>query len=49
MLGVSSLVEAGQLSLPAEAPWLADLKAELLDFPSLNRDEQVDALAQLPF
>lgn len=45
--GVSSMIEAGQLLLPVEAPWLADFKAELLAFPSGRHDDQVDALSQL--
>ena len=45
--GVSSMIEAGQLLLPEEAPWLADFKAELLAFPSSKHDDQVDALSQL--
>src|SRR6516162_5900688 len=30
--------------VPARAPWLADLKAELLAFPTGKHDDQVDAL-----
>ena len=30
--------------VPARAPWLADLKAELLAFPRGKHDDQVDAL-----
>ena len=45
--GVSSMIEAEQLLLPEEAPWLADFKAELLAFPSSKHDDQVDALSQL--
>ncbi len=43
----SSMIEAGDLLLPAEAPWLATFKAELLGFPSTRHDDQVDALSQL--
>jgi predicted phage terminase large subunit-like protein len=45
--GVSSMVEAGQLFLPAEAHWLGEFKSELLGFPSGRFDDQVDALSQL--
>ncbi len=45
--GVGSLVEAGQLFLPAEAHWLGEFKNELLAFPSGRFDDQVDALSQL--
>lgn len=43
----SSMIEAGDLLLPAEAPWLATFKSELLGFPSTRHDDQVDALSQL--
>jgi predicted phage terminase large subunit-like protein len=36
--------EAGLVLLPREAPWLADLEAELLAFPNGRYDDQVDAL-----
>lgn len=45
--GVSSMVEAGQVFLPDEAPWLSDFLAELLAFPSCRFDDQVDAFTQL--
>lgn len=47
MVGVSGQIEAGQLLLPTEAPWLADFKAELLGFPNTRFDDQCDALSQL--
>ena len=43
----SSMIEAGDLWLPSEAPWLATFKSELLGFPSTRHDDQVDALSQL--
>jgi predicted phage terminase large subunit-like protein len=46
-MGASSMVEAGQLHLPAYAPWLAEFKSEILAFPSARYDDQVDALSQL--
>jgi predicted phage terminase large subunit-like protein len=45
--GVSSMVEAGHLLLPREAHWLGEFKGELLAFPSVRFDDQVDALSQL--
>ena len=36
--------EAGRISLPVEAPWLADCEGELLAFPNGRYDDQVDAL-----
>ena len=47
LAGVTAMIEAGQLRLPDEAPWLADFKHELLAFPSSRHDDQVDALSQL--
>jgi hypothetical protein len=47
LAGVSAMIEAGHLLLPAEAHWLAEFKQELLAFPSCRHDDQVDALSQL--
>ena len=44
---ISSMIEAGQLWLPDDAPWLSDFRNELLSFPSSRFDDQVDALSQL--
>lgn len=43
----STMIEAGDLLLPEQAPWLATFKSELLGFPSTRHDDQVDALSQL--
>ncbi len=40
-------IEAGALLLPKSAPWLGELERELLGFPNLIHDDQVDALTQL--
>ncbi|MEO1169458.1 MAG: phage terminase large subunit [Pseudomonadota bacterium] len=45
--GVSSMVEAGQVLMPADAHWMADFRQELLAFPNCRHDDQVDAFAQL--
>lgn len=45
--GISAMVEAGQLLLPPDAPWLSEFKAEVLAFPNGRFDDQVDALSQL--
>lgn len=45
--GISSLIEAGRLILPAQAHWLGEFEAELLGFPNAKFDDQVDALSQL--
>ena len=38
----SALFEAGSVFFPKNAPWLSSLKAELLGFPSVKYDDQVD-------
>lgn len=45
--GVTGMIEAGQLVLPPNAPWVSEYKAELLAFPSGRYDDQVDATAHL--
>lgn len=47
LAGVSEMIEAGRLLLPADAPWLAGFQTELLGFPGSRHDDQVDALSQL--
>lgn len=47
MSGASQRIEAGELLLPADAPWLAEFLREVLAFPSGRYDDQVDALSQL--
>jgi predicted phage terminase large subunit-like protein len=43
---VTPMLEAGLVSLPERAAWLAAFEAELLEFPNGAHDDQVDALAQ---
>jgi predicted phage terminase large subunit-like protein len=38
--------ENGQVLLPKEEPWLADLEEELFAFPSGRHDDQVDSISQ---
>lgn len=47
LAGVSEMIEGGRLLLPADAPWLAEFRSELLGFPGSRHDDQVDALSQL--
>jgi predicted phage terminase large subunit-like protein len=37
---------SGQVFFPTEAPWLADLEAELFAFPNSLHDDQVDSFSQ---
>lgn len=46
MSAQSSRFEAGQVFLPKEAPWLAELQRELLGFPNTKHDDQVDSISQ---
>lgn len=45
-LAQSARFEAGQVHVPAEAPWLAEWLEELLAFPNSRHDDQVDATSQ---
>lgn len=42
----TAIMEAGQIYLPESAPWLGDLRAELLAFPHGRHDDQVDSITQ---
>lgn len=44
---VSPKIEAGEVYLPKQAPWLDAFKRELLSFPKSRNDDQVDAFTQL--
>jgi predicted phage terminase large subunit-like protein len=45
--GITPMIEAGHVHLPAQAPWLEAFKREVLSFPASANDDQVDALSQL--
>lgn len=42
----SAKLEQGYALFPNEAPWLADLKREILGFPQARYDDQVDSVSQ---
>ena len=42
----SAQFEAGAVFFPKAAPWLSALKAELLGFPNVRYDDQVDSVTQ---
>jgi len=42
----SAKIEAGQVHLPRDAPWLHDFLNELLGFPNARHDDQVDSVSQ---
>jgi len=46
MSAQSAKIEARQVYLPQQAPWLGDLQAELLQFPHGRHDDQVDSISQ---
>jgi len=46
MAVASAKFEAGQVLLPEQAPWLADLEAELFMFPVGRHDDQCDSISQ---
>ena len=37
---------AGVVHFPEEAPWLGELMVELLGFPGVRHDDQVDSISQ---
>lgn len=43
---ISAQFEAGSVFLPTKAAWLSSLKAELLGFPNVKHDDQVDSVSQ---
>lgn len=43
---VTAAVEAGQIYLPENAPWVEDFLLEFSTFPNAAHDDQVDALSQ---
>jgi predicted phage terminase large subunit-like protein len=46
MAMASAKFEAGNVYLPEEAPWLADLEAELYAFPGSRHNDQCDSISQ---
>jgi len=46
MSSTSSKIEARHVHLPANADWLDDFHAELMQFPNGRHDDQVDSLSQ---
>ncbi|MBF0561725.1 MAG: phage terminase large subunit [Alphaproteobacteria bacterium] len=46
LLAQAPKIEAGQVLLPREAPWLACYMTELLAFPNGSHDDQVDSTSQ---
>jgi predicted phage terminase large subunit-like protein len=38
--------KSGQVFFPRNAPWLAELEAELFAFPNTQHDDQVDSISQ---
>ena len=46
LAAVSVQFESGAVWFPKNAPWLDSLKAELLGFPNVKHDDQVDSVSQ---
>jgi predicted phage terminase large subunit-like protein len=42
----SFLVEAGRVSLPNQAPWLAEYETQILGFPNTEKYDMVDSTSQ---
>lgn len=45
-VGTLGEVEAGNILLPLQAPWLDNFRAELKTFPNGKHDDQVDSFSQ---
>ncbi len=43
---VSHIIEQGRVFLPLAAPWLEDLRLELIQFPLARHDDQIDSITQ---
>ena len=46
LAAVSVQFESGAIWFPKDAPWLSSLKVELLGFPNVKHDDQVDSISQ---
>ena len=46
MSAETAQIEAGQVFIPEEAPWLGDFQAEVMQFPHGKHDDQVDSMSQ---
>lgn len=46
LLAVSHLIEGGRISVPADAPWIAEFQREISLFPNDKHEDQVDSLTQ---
>jgi predicted phage terminase large subunit-like protein len=46
MSNYSAVIEAGNVLLPAQAPWLDEFKSEMLAFPYGRFNDQVDSVSQ---
>lgn len=42
----SMVIEAGQVFIPTSAPWLVNLRLEMLQFPYGRHDDQIDSMTQ---
>ncbi len=46
LLSVSHMIEGGNITVPASAPWLATFQREITLFPNGKHDDQVDSVSQ---
>lgn len=46
MSAQSAKIEAGSVLVPEHAAWLDDFKAEIMAFPNVAHDDQIDSLSQ---
>lgn len=46
LINATPAIEAGRVSIPKDAPWLAEFQREIVHFPNGKHDDQVDSLSQ---
>ena len=46
LIGKTATIKSGRVHLPVEAPWLGVFEHEVLGFPNVRYDDQVDSLTQ---
>lgn len=46
MSAQSAKIEAGRVLVPEHAAWLNNFKAEIMAFPNVSHDDQIDSLSQ---
>lgn len=43
---ISIYIETGNVYIPENAPYIADLEDEIINFPAVDHDDQIDCMTQ---